>query len=84
MARKPRLFAPGILYHVIVRGNQRQKTFAKDGDYQVYLEKLAQYRQRYGVTIYAYCLMPNHVHLLVESFEHPLAKFMQGAKIVES
>ena len=38
MARKPRLFAPGILYHVIVRGNQRQKTFAKDGDYQVYLE----------------------------------------------
>ena len=51
MARKPRLFAPGILYHVIVRGNQRQKTFVKDGDYQVYLEKLAQYGKRYGVTI---------------------------------
>ena len=78
MARKPRLFAPGILYHVIVRGNQRQKTFAKDGDYQVYLEKLAQYRQRYGVTIYAYCLMPNHVHLLLECSGSPLGKFMQG------
>lgn len=44
MARKPRLFAPGVLYHVIVRGNQRQKTFAKERDYQVYLEKLAQLR----------------------------------------
>jgi len=78
MARKPRLFAPGILYHVIVRGNQRQKTFAKDRDYQVYLEKLAQYRKRYGVTIYAYCLMPNHVHLLLECSGSPLGKFMQG------
>jgi REP element-mobilizing transposase RayT len=40
MARKLRLFAPGVLYHVIVRGNQRQKTFSKDRDYQVYVEKL--------------------------------------------
>ena len=74
----PGSFAPGILYHVIVRGNQRQKTFAKDRDYQVYLEKMAQYRQRYGVTIYAYCLMPNHVHLLLECSGSPLGKFMQG------
>jgi putative transposase len=78
MARKPRLFAAGILYHVIVRGNQRQKTFLKDRDYRVYLEKLADYRRRYGVTIYAYCLMPNHVHLLVECSAAPLSKFMQG------
>jgi REP element-mobilizing transposase RayT len=78
MARKPRLFAPGILYHVIVRGNQRQRTFLKDRDYQVYLEKLAAYRKRYGVRVYAYCLMPNHVHLLLESSGVPLSKFMQG------
>lgn len=78
MARKPRLFAPGILYHVIVRGNQRQKTFIKDRDYQSYLGKLAHYRRRYGVTIYAYCLMPNHVHLLLECSRFPLGKFMQG------
>ncbi len=44
MARKPRLFALGVLYHVIVRGNQRQKAFLKHSDYEVYLEKLAQYR----------------------------------------
>ena len=61
MARKPRLFAPGVLYHVVVRGNQRQRTFLSAADYQTYLQKLAQYRRQYDVTIYAYCLMPNHV-----------------------
>lgn len=78
MARKPRLFAPGVLYHVIVRGNQRQKTFLGSVDYQTYLEKLTQYRRKYDVTIYAYCLMPNHVHLLLECGKTPLGKFMQG------
>ena len=78
MARRPRVFAPGGLYHVIVRGNQRQKTFTGESDYQAYLERLARYRRQYGYTIHAYCLMPNHVHLLVESSAHPLAKFMQG------
>jgi len=78
MARRPRLFAPGVLYHVIVRGNQRQKTFLDDGDYQAYLERLGRYRKRFGVTVYAYCLMPNHVHLLVETGSSPLSRFMQG------
>ena len=78
MARKPRLFAPGVLYHVIVRGNQRQRTFLSAADYQTYLEKLAQYRRHYDVTIHAYCLMPNHVHLLLECGKTPLGKFMQG------
>ena len=78
MARKPRLFAPGVLYHVIVRGNQRQKTFLKQSDYEAYLEKLVHYRRKCHVTIYAYCLMPNHVHLLLECSRTPLAKFMQG------
>jgi len=78
MARRPRLFAPGLLYHVIVRGNQRRKTFLNDGDYEAYLTRLSQYRRRYDYTVHAYCLMPNHVHLLVESSRQPLAKFMQG------
>jgi putative transposase len=78
MARKPRLFAPGILYHVIVRGNQRQRTFLSPANYQTYLEKLTQYRRQHEVTIFAYCLMPNHVHLLLECGKTPLGKFMQG------
>ena len=78
MARRPRLFAPGLLYHVIVRGNQRQKTFTTDRDYQAYLERLAKYRKAYRVTVHAYCLMPNHVHLLLECSDVPLSRFMQG------
>jgi len=67
MARRPRLLAPGVLYHVIVSGNQRQKTFVHDRDYQAYLERLGRYRKRLEVLVYAYCLIPNHVHLLVET-----------------
>jgi REP-associated tyrosine transposase len=78
MARRPRVLAPGLLYHVIARGNQRQQTFLTDLDYRAYLVRLATYRKRYGVSLYAYCLMPNHVHLLVQTSEPPLSKFMQG------
>ena len=78
MSRRPRVFAPGLLYHVIVRGNQRRKTFRFDDDYQAYLDRLEKYRAKCHVRIYAYCLMPNHVHLLVETGSTPLAKFMQG------
>ena len=78
MARRPRLFAPGLLYHVIARGNQRQPTFLNDLDYGAYLRRLALYRDRYDVTLHAYCLMPNHVHLLARAGATPLAKFMQG------
>lgn len=78
MARRPRLFAPGLLYHVLVRGNHKQKTFLSEGDYRAYLERLARYRKRYGVKVYAYCLMPNHVHLLLETSRVPLSRVMQG------
>src|SRR5262245_39879920 len=78
MARKPRLFAPGVLYHVIVRGNNRQKTFFNDGDYQAYIARLVRYRMQFGVTIYAYCLMSNHVHLLVGTGSQRLSSFIQG------
>jgi putative transposase len=78
MSRRPRVFAPGLLYHVIVRGNQGRKTFRRDEDYKAYLDRLEKYRGRFRVRIYAYCLMPNHVHLLLETGTTPLAKFMQG------
>lgn len=57
MARRPRLLAPGLLYHVIVRDNQQQKTFVCDQDYRAYLECLASYRRKHNVTVPAYCLM---------------------------
>jgi REP element-mobilizing transposase RayT len=78
MARRPRLFAPGLLYHVIARGNQQRLTFLDDEDYRAYMGRLALYRTRHTVTLLAYCLMPNHVHLLARTGDVPLAKFMQG------
>ena len=68
--RKPRLQYPGALYHVIVRGNQRQKTFLVPRDYGRYLEVLDNCFKQADLCLYAYCLMPNHVHLLVEQSGH--------------
>ena len=78
MARRPRVFAPGLLYRVIARGNQRRKTFLSDDDDRAYLERLDLYRAKFRLRIYAFCLMPNHVHLLLETGSAPLSKFMQG------
>lgn len=78
MARKPRVHFPGALYHVIARGNQRQKIFRSSEDYTYYLGLLGRYQQRYGFRLYAYVLMSNHVHLLMEAGQVPLSKIMQG------
>jgi REP element-mobilizing transposase RayT len=78
MARKPRVEFDGAFYHVIVRGNQRQKTFHDDHDRQSYLQRIEHYRQRYRFRLYAYVLMANHVHLLLETKSVGLAKIMQG------
>src|SRR5438132_13088565 len=78
MPRKPRVEYSGAFYHVITRGNQRQKLFRDDKDREFYLARLEQYRKRYGFTIYAYVLMSNHVHLLIETGKTRLSKIMQG------
>jgi REP element-mobilizing transposase RayT len=78
MARKPRVEFDGAFYHVIVRGNQRQRTFHDDQDHQSYLQRIEHYRQRYGFRLYAYVLMVNHVHLLIETKRVGLSKIMQG------
>ena len=64
MARIARIVLPGIPHHVTQRGNRRQATFFTDTDFQVYLELMAEWCGRKNVEIWAYCLMPNHVHLI--------------------
>ena len=78
MARKPRVEFEGAFYHVIARGNQRQDIFLDDKDRAIYLERLEHYRKRYDCQLYAYVLMSNHVHLLIETQKIPLSKIMQG------
>ena len=64
MPRIARVVVPGYPHHVTQRGNRRQQTFFCDEDYGAYLELMAEWCQRYGVEIWAYCLMPNHAHLI--------------------
>jgi REP element-mobilizing transposase RayT len=78
MARKPRIEYNGAFYHVITRGNQRQKIFKDKRDYTRYLLILGDYKDRYKYLLYAYVLMNNHVHLLIQTQEAPLSKILQG------
>jgi len=64
MARIARAVAPGIPHHITQRGNRRQQTFFNDEDYQSYLELMSEWCMKLNVRIWAYCLMPNHVHLI--------------------
>ncbi len=65
MPRKPRMYLPGIPAHVVQRGHNREACFFAHDDYTYYLEVLAQGCRRYDVAVHAYCLMTNHVHLLL-------------------
>ncbi len=78
MARPTRIDFPGALFHVIARGNQRRRTFRDPADYAKYETLLRRYQIRYGVALYAYVLMPNHLHILLETGQVRLAKIMQG------
>lgn len=78
MARKRRIELPGALYHVLTRGNQRQRVFRSKKDFARYLDLLSQYKNRYRFRLFAYALMSNHVHLLVETSQVALSKVFQG------
>ena len=64
MARMRRAVIPGFPHHITQRGNRRQRTFFELEDYDRYLELMADRCSRFGVEIWAFCLMPNHVHMI--------------------
>ena len=64
MARIARVIAPGFPHHITQRGNRRMPTFFRNEDYEAYLSLLAEWCRTCRVEVWAYCLMPNHVHLI--------------------
>ena len=64
MARLARLVIPGLPHHITQRGNRRQQTFFNEEDYAAYVELMAEWCGKHEVKIWAYCLMPNHIHLI--------------------
>ena len=65
MARLARIIVPGLPHHVTQRGNRRQALFVEAGDYALYRDLLAERCQANAVACWAYCLMPNHAHLIL-------------------
>ncbi len=78
MARHPRIHVPGLLYHLMARGNNGQAVYLAPADYEAFLSALQTTRERYPFSLYAYVLMPNHFHLLLEVQETPTGRLMQA------
>ncbi len=75
MARKLRYHLSGAFYHVMLRGNDGQKIFFNDGDRCRMCLLIQQGVERYGYRIHAFCLMSNHIHLLVQVNSIPLISY---------
>lgn len=82
MARKPRVHYDGALYHITVRGNNRSYVFRNEDNKRTYKKIVSKYKKRYRFKLYAYCIMDNHAHLLIEVADIPLSKIMQGIQQV--
>ena len=76
MPRQPRIDFPGILHHVIARGIERRNIFQDTRDYRDFLKRLAHLIPETGMICYAWALMRNHVHLLLQSSITPVSTLM--------
>lgn len=65
MPRTARVILSGYPHHVVQRGHNRQVVFAHTDDYLFYLATLREWKEKLGCKVYAYCLMANHVHLVI-------------------
>lgn len=79
MPREARRLIDNGYYHILTRGNDRRKIFQCQDDYVRMLDIIRLYIEKYQVRIFHYCLMPNHMHFLVQAIKSvDLSKFMQG------
>lgn len=77
MARHPFIHFPGALFHITARGNNKQTIFHSDRDFSRYLLNIQKCKEQLPFSLYAFALMPNHVHLLIEVTKAPVSKIMQ-------
>ena len=81
MARPLRVEYPGAFYHVINRGNHGEDIFETPRDYKKFLEYLGKAAERFAIIVHAYCLMPNHYHLLLQTPEANLSAAIQWINV---
>lgn len=82
MGRPRRIQFPGACYAIVLRGNNRQDIFLSNQDRRCFLSLLRGHKDRYGLKVYAYCLMPQEAHLLIETTQANLAVVMQAFNTV--
>lgn len=78
MPRALRINVKDLIYHVFARGNNRDPIFFDSTDFERFLTNLERYREKFTFTLYAYCLLPNHFHLLLRSGKTSLSQIMQA------
>ncbi|MEK7573541.1 MAG: transposase [Patescibacteria group bacterium] len=77
MPRPPFIHYPGALYHITARGNNKQDIFHNEKDFSRYLSNIKLFKKEVPFYLYAFALMPNHIHLLIEVIDSPISKIMQ-------
>ncbi|MCK7526229.1 MAG: transposase [Ignavibacteriales bacterium] len=77
---KPRNFYINTFHHLYNRGAFQQKIFFETNDYEYFLRKLKEYKDKYSIKILSYCLIPNHFHLFVKQTleEQTISNFISG------
>ncbi|MDP2905684.1 MAG: transposase, partial [Candidatus Omnitrophota bacterium] len=79
MPRRPRVLIDNGYYHVVTRGIDKRRLFQDQQDYRCFKELMKEYLDEFQVNILHYCLMPNHIHLLIWAINaDDLPKYMQG------
>lgn len=81
MPRKPREYSKIKVYHVILRGINKQQIFLDANDKTEFLWQLQKTKNKYNYSLYAYCLMDNHVHIVIKDNDDKLSKIMQSLGI---
>jgi REP element-mobilizing transposase RayT len=77
MTRERRIWYPGAVYHITTRGNRKEPIFRDNNDYSLYLSILKESLERFDAKLYCYCLMTNHVHLIIETGDTSISEIMK-------
>jgi len=79
MVAQQRIYYENTIYHAMSRGNNKQKILAGDANKILFIEILDKYKNRFAFKLYAFVLMDNHVHLIIEAnYRHSISRIMQA------
>ena len=81
MSRFPRKFANSQIYHIILKGIDGQDIFYDDQDKEIFLKQISITKQSFNYVVYSYCLMSNHIHLVIKCKDDLLSKSIQSLSI---